>query len=448
MGKLSRHIKEHQQIKVTSFGSNIVYAGAGSGFATIQLAIDAITDASITNEYVVHVLGGNYAPFDLSASNYITVKGSGSITVIETSSNVDCKFAGYRNAIKDMKLTFTDNGGAASIQYAIAITGQYAEATFDGLEFDIVLDDPLRTATVYAIGGSNRSLPAENTATWGAKVINCHGVSDGSMFRIGSSATVDYFNNSVFLTTRQGVNAPNGIDHIGVDVIGSGRTFWWSGRITSGYLFGNILDNGGNVYGFNISSIDNNCRLNIHDCDGILRNDDAGANESVYLNIPNAVGLNMEVRLNGFRGQTEGNGLKRSIRTFFTPTVGGRVIAMSGSMLNECEGNISGGTYAIDSTWDGWNAFYRDVSMGGLWLCDTATAAFQINMPIFVGRIQNVPLVIMNAFGSLNNLTVGQGTGAPVFDVVGVGAGQTSVILATGESKTFKALPNGNWLVY
>ena len=120
-----------------------------------------------------------------------------------------------------------DSGGAASDQYAVLMGGTIGECTLQDIEFDVILDFSTRTSMVWAVGGSSKGLPTENTTTWGVRVINCMCISDGSGFKIGSQASVEYFNTTVVLTTRQGANAPDGIDHTGIDVVGAGRTFFF-----------------------------------------------------------------------------------------------------------------------------------------------------------------------------------------------------------------------------
>ena len=67
---------------VTWQNVKIVDAAGGGDFTTIQGAIDAITDASATNRYVVLVNGGDYTEATITLKEFVSLSGRG----IETTS--------------------------------------------------------------------------------------------------------------------------------------------------------------------------------------------------------------------------------------------------------------------------------------------------------------------------------------------------------------------------
>ncbi len=436
-------------IQNLTFGRT-VFVGAGSGIATIQDALDSILDAAADKEYTIQVLPGTYARFDTTGKDYITIRGSGNSTVIEVSAQITNQIflKGYRIGFKDCRVVYTENGNALTAEgYAVGF-GTFAELQIENIEVDIKLDNSARTATIYAFGGgASKGLGTINTNTYGGTIRGCTIVSDGSGFKLGSDSTLDFYDNNIFLTTRQGANAPDGIDHIGLNVISNGRLFWFSGRISSGYAFLNVDDAGGNTYGIYISSTGSNCRLNVHDIRGIIRNDNASPGAVAFLRVPSTVAANCECRLYGFNGAAEApTGAPRIIHTDYSYNANGRVLLMSAIMGGKSTGNIAGDRYEMDAAWDAWESGRREIKTGGKWFC-TAATAFGVLLPVCDGETGVKPLTIINEFASAANVTIGQGTGTPTFDVVGGTAGQTSVVITPGTSKEFRIKPNGHYWV-
>ena len=299
------------------FGQNLetnrqlvkVGPNAEDHFPDIQEAIDSIDDSSATKPYVIQVAPGNYKTFALGAGNknHITVKGSGRSTRVNVDNTDEITFQGYRNSIQDMEIIYTDVGQGSTIQHAVNMNGGYSELSVDRVYFDIILGIVGRTADVYALGNNtNRTGDGENTNTDRLVLRDVKVVSDGGGFNLGGQGANKLFNCDVVLTSRQGANAPNGLDHVAYRFTGNARGFLYGCHCTSGYEFPNVDDDGGNVYAVQLSGTNNSLRVNIHGMNGIIRNDSATAGNVSWIKVDPDVDANVECRIFDMRGQIEG----------------------------------------------------------------------------------------------------------------------------------------------
>ena len=446
----------------TIIDPNVVHVGTGSTHETIQSAIDAISDSSVTKPYTVLVAPGTYAPFDFSAKTYISVIGYGNSSLINcvAGSTVTSRVlvSGHHNQISKLGFKYTDTGGDSEAdQYCISPNGQYSNFILDDCYFDIEHTDVSRTSnTIFAFGSTVARGLVTGVLGFGDIIRNNVVYSDSSAFSTCSGGTIDFYNNQIILTTRDSGSYISGYNHYGVRHVGNGRVFWHTGHLTSGYGANNVHDDTGNIYGFYEAGDQSNARINIHSCNGILRNDSLSATGDVhYIHIPNTVGVNFECRIfNGFRGQCEapsGSVETRSIVTSRVPwddtNNPGRIMYQGGGFTNESNGNIAGFRYDITDAADTWEPAGRDIQLGGDWYCDTNSAAFTINLRALPAKPM-IPLRIYNTdFGGSNDLTIGQGTGTPAFDIDGGSANQTSVTIAPGTSKTFTLQTDGGYWV-
>lgn len=433
----------------------------GGNFSTIQEAIDAITDSSEEKPYVVLVAPGRYFPWDFSGKDYIHVKSLGYGVIVDCKAGATSEsrvlLSGSHNAISGISFKFIDGGsGAGHHQYCIYTAAPYDNFILEDCSFDIEHSDASRTTTSIWAYGKVGATAGSGQPGFGDIIRNCTVFTDSSGFALTSNMTTDLYNNTIILTTRNNTAYISGYDHIGVNVAGSGRVFWYSGKITTGYGSNNVYDDSGNIYGFNVSALSSNSRLNVHSCNGILRNDSVSANgENVYVNITPTVSPAFECRLYGsFRGQCEkgpSSTTNNIIKTGYVPWDStanpGKVLWLSEGFSGTYSGNVAGAQYQLNIDANGWSTQDRETKIGGHWYADTSMGTFQINLIAIAGKMIT-PLTIYNTdFGGSNNLVVGQGSGDPLFDIDGIESGRRNVIIEPGTSKTFTARMNGSYWV-
>jgi len=135
-------------------------------FTTIQDAIDACTDASVDNRYVINVLPGNYDGFIIDTYPYITVKGHGKVDIgtLNSTGESIIQLKDTNNCHLE-NLIITDqhyNFNAVSPLYTIEL--ENSSATFKNLLFSF--EDQTKTSdyifSFIKLGASGKSIKIED----------------------------------------------------------------------------------------------------------------------------------------------------------------------------------------------------------------------------------------------------------------------------------------------
>jgi hypothetical protein len=210
-------------------GQRIRVAKSGGDYQSIKLAVDSITTASSTNQYIVEVYPGVYTEDPFTVPSYVTVQGVGSW--------YDCTVVTTNNSSNFISLSV-----AATLSH-IAITGP-TEAGFAAIDYTgtgytpAMLENVVIKKGYYGVN--------VHPATYGT--IHCHNVVNQY-----SGAVINQFfrvtNGNATLLNCSYMSGPSGSVVTGYYIVGSGAriTLDNCGFRAPGSTDGVYVDNGGHA---------------------------------------------------------------------------------------------------------------------------------------------------------------------------------------------------------
>ena len=234
------------QIKTIANSLRTIAVGADAAYTTVQDAIDAIADSSLTVRYLVQVEAGSYDWWSFGGKTGIHVSGPVGGGMIVDQNTTGDKFVNVWSTscgISNMHFEMDDNAAPSTIRKCLGQAGGACDDfTMSNITFNITAASG-RTAPIYAWNAVNAggNIRADNltivTASSGILVPNGYGYwTDVFIYLVGNET---------------------GIDRAGLNIIAaghSGRNYFYGGYIGGAQGETVINASGVDVYGLYIDA--------------------------------------------------------------------------------------------------------------------------------------------------------------------------------------------------
>ena len=392
--------------------TNVVYVAPGGD---VTAAIDAASAGTIIQLGVGAYTGTN---FKFDAKTDVTVRGMGRETVVNCTPSAvgtppnrhpgSLNFSNNtRCTLSNMRVVLTDDGTQNTLSFgAIERASNTAcqDCILENLWIEVGEMDVGRTTNSAMLWGIGY-IPADNAANnaYGLMLRNIEIVSSCSGVR-DTDGEMHLHNVDIWYGNTARTDTPN---LIGFDDHRGGRSYYWSGKCTTGY--GTVNPNtDAAVYSFRANQSTSGGRTFLFDVVAFARNDGAGASRAIYVQRDGSNDPWYRIEGGYYQAETTGGVQVEAIQTNWTPADGNeaKVEIISGRV-----GGVVGNTIGHYGR-TVWNAAATISSNTyGTWLADTDGAAFTWTMHSQEGTTGSGTWHFKNIGGSGNDLTLAVGSG-------------------------------------